>query len=203
MSLAFSLPGHDHQRVTGVDEAGRGPLAGDVVAAAVVLDRSRSLPDLRDSKKFSARQRAYWYERVREQALAHAVIRVSPAEIDRLNILQASLFAMREAVASLEAELGFVYVDGNRCPDWSIDAAAVIGGDGRIQSVAAASVLAKVTRDHDMLALDEQYPDYGFARHKGYPTREHIAALQRFGPCDAHRRSYKPVARILEIHAES
>lgn len=198
MTLLFSFPGDAYSCIAGVDEAGRGPLAGDVVAAAVVLDRDRPIPALRDSKKLTARQRERLYEQIVDEAHCHSVVRIAPDEIDRINILQASLLAMHRAVAALEAEPEFVYVDGNRCPDWSWKSAAVVKGDGRIQSVAAASILAKVCRDRDMLAMDARYPGYGFARHKGYPTAEHMQALARLGPCDIHRRSYKPVAEMLE-----
>lgn len=184
-------------RVAGTDEAGRGPLAGDVVAAAVILDSQRGIPGLRDSKALSARQRSLLFDQIQAQSLAWAVARASVEEIDRLNILQASLLAMTRAVEALPVAPTLVYVDGNRCPSWSYRSVAVVGGDDRLYCIAAASILAKVTRDRDMEALEQRYPGYGFAQHKGYGTAAHLQALAALGPCPAHRRSFGPVARLV------
>jgi ribonuclease HII len=179
--------------VAGVDEAGRGPLAGDVVAAAVILADDVVIPGLDDSKKLSAPKRERLATEIRARATAWAVGRASPAEIDALNILQASLLAMRRAVDALAVTPRFVLVDGNRCPPWPHPSAAVVGGDARVPAISAASVLAKVARDADLAALDARYPGYGFAVHKGYPTPAHLAALSRLGPSPVHRLSFAPV----------
>lgn len=181
----------------GVDEVGRGPLAGDVVTAAVILDPARPILGLADSKQLSERQRERLYEQIVERALSFAIARASVAEIDSLNILQASLLAMHRAVKALPLQPAFVYVDGNRCPRWEYASQAVVKGDSRVACIAAASILAKVTRDREMLLLDQQYPGYGLARHKGYPSPEHLEALRRLGPSPIHRRSYRPVAELL------
>ncbi len=181
----------------GTDEAGRGCLAGDVVAAAVILDPD-ALPDgLNDSKKLTPAQREACFDRIVNGCLSFAIGRASAAEIDRLNILQASLLAMCRSVQQLSLQPRFVYVDGNFSPDWQYASKPVIGGDGRIPSIAAASILAKVTRDREMAALDREYPGYGFARHKGYPTRDHLEGLARFGPTPIHRRTFGPVAQLI------
>ncbi|MEZ5492189.1 MAG: ribonuclease HII [Gammaproteobacteria bacterium] len=185
------------QLLAGVDEAGRGPLAGDVVAAAVILDARKPVTGLNDSKKLNASRRARCFEEITERATAYAIARASVAEIDGLNILQASLLAMRRAVDALATTPGFVLVDGNRCPDWAYQSAAIVKGDAKLQCIAAASILAKVSRDQSMDALELRYPGYGFAQHKGYPTRAHLEALARLGPCPEHRRSFKPVADLL------
>ena len=179
--------------LAGVDEAGRGPLAGDVIAGAVILDPARPVPGLRDSKKVSRARRPQLAAAVREAAQAWAIGRASVAEIDRLNILQASLLAMRRAVEALALAPQFVLVDGNRCPAWAYPALAVVGGDDLVPAISAASVVAKVERDAEMVALDAIHPGYGFAVHKGYPTAEHLAALRRLGPSPVHRRSFAPV----------
>jgi ribonuclease HII len=184
--------------VVGVDEVGRGPLAGDVVAAAVVLDPERPIEGLADSKALTERRREGLAAQIRESAGAFALGRASAQEIDEINILQASLLAMRRAVAGLQLVPDLVLVDGNRLPQWSWRALAVIKGDARVAQIGAASILAKVTRDREMLDLDRQWPLYGFARHKGYPTAEHLAALREHGPCPAHRRSFGPVRSVLE-----
>jgi ribonuclease HII len=183
--------------VAGVDEAGRGPLAGEVVAAAVILDPSAPIEGLDDSKKLSAARREALSGLVRARALAWSVARASVEEIDRLNILNASLLAMRRAVDALGLRPAHVLVDGNRCPDWRYAATAVVGGDARVPAISAASVLAKVERDRAMCVLEREYPGYGFALHKGYPTPAHLEALARLGPCPAHRRSFAPV-RLAE-----
>lgn len=181
----------------GTDEVGRGPLAGDVVAAAVILPPEAGIAGLDDSKRVSAAQRLVLSVLIRERALAWAIGRASVAEIDRLNILQASLLAMQRAVTALAVQPEMVFVDGNRCPLWHYRSRAVVGGDGLVPSIAAASILAKVTRDGEMETLDQQYPGYGFARHKGYGTRAHLEALAALGPCPIHRRSFAPVAAWL------
>lgn len=187
--------------VAGVDEAGRGPLAGDVVAAAVILDPARPIAGLADSKALSEPRRERLAVLIREQALAWALGRSSVEEIDHLNILQASLLAMTRAVQALNLQPQFVQVDGNRLPRWSYAAEAVVGGDAIVPAISAASILAKVARDADMRVLDRQWPQYGFARHKGYPTAEHRAALQQHGVTAHHRRSFGPVRRVLEASA--
>ncbi|WMC09471.1 ribonuclease HII [Oceanimonas pelagia] len=184
--------------VAGVDEVGRGPLVGDVVTAAVILDPNHPIPGLADSKKISEKKREQLAPLIRERALAWAIGRCSAAEIDQLNILQATLLAMSRAVAGLSVQPGFVFIDGNRCPPLPMPARAVVKGDSRVAEISAASILAKVERDHEMLALDAKYPQYGFARHKGYPTKEHLAALALHGALAEHRKSFKPVARALE-----
>jgi len=189
--------------VAGVDEAGRGPLAGDVIAAAVILRGNEDLPGLTDSKKLSAARRQRLDVAIREQALAWAVGRATVAEIDALNILRASLLAMRRAVDALALRPELVLVDGNRCPDWNYRSEAVIGGDARVAAISAASVVAKVLRDAEMCELEGRYPGYGFAAHKGYPTRAHLEALRRLGPTPAHRRSFAPVnAAIAQYRLE-
>lgn len=183
----------DTDHVAGVDEAGRGPLAGPVVAAAVLLDPARPIEGLTDSKKLSAKRRECFDERIRAEALAFAIARVDPDEIDRINILQASLAAMVRAVAALPVAAQAVRVDGNRAPDFGVPAEALVGGDALDPAISAASILAKVDRDRLLVALEDEYPGYGFAAHKGYGTRVHLEALTRLGPCPAHRRSFAPV----------
>lgn len=182
--------------VCGIDEAGRGPLAGPVVAAAVILDPSRPLPGIDDSKKLSAVKRERLAPLIREQALCWAVAEASVEEIDRLNILQATLLAMQRAVAALSLRPERALVDGNRCPRLDIPVAAIVKGDGQIASIAAASILAKTARDAGMRVLHQDYPHYGFDRHMGYPTAAHFAALKQHGPSPAHRRSFGPVAQL-------
>lgn len=182
----------------GTDEVGRGPLAGDVVAAAVILDPENPVAGLRDSKKLTARRRDQLFDEILHKASAAAVARASVEEIDRINILQASLLAMHRAVDALGSPPAFVFVDGNRCPRWPYPSRAVVKGDSLVPAIAAASILAKVTRDREMLALDSVYPGYGFAQHKGYPTALHLDALRKLGPCPVHRRSYAPVADVLK-----
>lgn len=187
--------------IAGVDEAGRGPLAGDVVAAAVVLDPARRIEGLRDSKRLSARRREVLAEEIRRCALAWSIARASVAEIDSLNILQASLLAMHRAVQGLAVVPGLVLVDGNRLPRWDYPSQAVVKGDDRVPAIAAASILAKVQRDADLQVLDAQWPGYGFATHKGYPTAAHLEALQRLGVTPVHRRSFAPVRALLPAAA--
>ena len=182
----------------GVDEAGRGPLAGPVTAAAVMLDPGRPIDGLRDSKKLSAAARERLANEIQGRALAWCVAEASVAEIDRLNILQATLLAMQRAVAGLGRAPDEVWVDGNRCPDWGWRSRAVVRGDDRVAAIAAASILAKTTRDRYMCRLHEEYPAYGFARHMGYGTAAHLAALKAHGACPQHRRSFAPVKLVLD-----
>lgn len=181
----------------GVDEVGRGPLAGDVVAAAVILDPLNPIEGLRDSKKLSPARRLALAAIIREKALAWAVARATVEEIDQLNILQASLLAMHRAVAALNPQPGHVLVDGNRLPRWSYSAEAVVKGDDRVPAISAASILAKVQRDGELVEFDRQYPGYGFAAHKGYPTAAHLKALGELGVTPIHRRSFAPVKNLL------
>ena len=183
----------------GVDEVGRGPLAGPVVAAAVILDPRRPIAGLADSKELSERRREALAETIRSQALAWALGRAEVAEIDRLNILHASLLAMRRAVQGLTPVPQHALIDGNRLPpELPCSAQAIIGGDASEPSISAASILAKVARDAELVALDARYPGYGLARHKGYPTAAHLAALERLGVTEIHRRSFAPVRRQLD-----
>lgn len=185
--------------VCGIDEAGRGPLAGPVVAAAVILDQARPIPGLNDSKKLSEKKRVALAELIRERAIAWAVAEASVEEIDRINILQASLLAMQRAVAGLIVRPTGALVDGNRCPKLEIPTEAIIQGDGKIASIAAASILAKTVRDAGMRVLHAQYPQYGFDRHMGYPTAAHFKALEEHGASPVHRRSFGPVAKQLSL----
>jgi len=185
--------------VCGVDEAGRGPLAGPVVAAAVILDPENPIAGLNDSKKLSAKRREALAIEIRAKALAWAVSEASVEEIDQINILQASLLAMQRAVRSLTIAPERALIDGNRCPELPCPAEAIIGGDGKVASIAAASILAKTVRDAGMLELHQRYPQYGFDRHMGYPTALHLAALQEHGVSPIHRRGYAPVARLLAL----
>ena len=187
-----------HRLVAGVDEVGRGPLAGDVVAAAVILDPAKPIKGLSDSKKLSEKKRLECLSRIEEEAICFAVARASVEEIDQINILRASLIAMARAVSALSTQPEFVYVDGNQLPKWKYKSEAVVKGDARIAGIAAASIVAKVTRDREMIALERIYPGYGFAKHKGYPTPTHLAALKALGPCVLHRRSFAPVANVLK-----
>jgi ribonuclease HII len=182
--------------VCGIDEAGRGPLAGPVVAAAVILDPARPIAGLNDSKKLSALKRESLALEIRAKAIAFCVAEASPAEIDRINILQATFLAMQRAVAGLTITPLRAVVDGNRCPKLPIPVEAVVKGDGKIAAIAAASILAKTVRDHGMLELHAQFPQYGFDRHMGYPTAVHLAALQVHGASPHHRRSFGPVAQL-------
>ncbi len=180
----------------GVDEAGRGPLAGPVFAAAVVLNLRRSIPGIDDSKKLAPAVRLKLAARIKMRALAWQVASASVEEIDRLNILQASLLAMRRAVAGLSLSPEQVLVDGLHCPRFSCPSCAVVGGDAKIEAIAAASIIAKTERDAEMLRLHEIYPQYGLDQHKGYATRAHFAALRRHGICAIHRRSFDPVRKL-------
>ena len=183
--------------VCGIDEAGRGPLAGPVVAAAVILDPANPIAGLNDSKKLSAKRRELLAVEIRAKALAWAVAVASVEEIDRINILQASLLAMQRAVEGLGMQPSHALVDGNRCPKLPCTSEAIIGGDGKVASIAAASILAKTVRDAGMLEMHAAYPHYGFDRHMGYPTAAHLKALREHGVTPIHRRSYAPVAQLL------
>jgi ribonuclease HII len=182
-------------RVCGVDEAGRGPLAGPVVAAAVILHEP--IDGLKDSKLLSSSMRESLTRQIRERALAFAIAQATVEEIDRLNILQATMLAMQRAVAALEVAPDEAWIDGNRCPALACRARAIVRGDRLHPVISAASILAKTARDAEMLRLHERYPQYGFDRHKGYPTPEHLALLERHGASEIHRRSFAPVRRIL------
>jgi len=180
-----------------VDEAGRGPIAGPVYAAAVILDPARRVNGLADSKVLTPERRAVLAERIKERAIAWAVAYATVEEIDRINILRASLLAMRRAVEGLGVRPGEAWIDGNRCPSLACAARAVIGGDRSVPQISAASILAKTARDAEMLRLHAQFPRYGLDRHKGYPTPEHLAQLARYGACEIHRRSFAPVRQAL------
>ncbi|MDG2460782.1 MAG: ribonuclease HII [Luminiphilus sp.] len=196
MNTADLFQGTDGYLIAGVDEVGRGPLAGDVVAAAVILG-STAPEGLTDSKALSESRRITLAERIRTDALCWALGRASVEEIDALNILQASLLAMHRAVEALAVQPTLVLVDGNRLPTWPYESRAIVKGDLTEPAISAASILAKVARDREMMELDRQYAGYGFARHKGYPTKAHLAALERLGVSRIHRRSFGPVKRLL------
>lgn len=185
--------------LAGVDEAGRGPLIGSVVAAAVILDPDKPVAGLDDSKKLSEKKRLALFTQIQARSLAWSIGEATAAEIDQLNILQASLLAMQRAIAGLQPAAEFVLIDGNRLPrQLPCPALAIVQGDARHPAISAASILAKVTRDRQLIELDQQYPHYGFARHKGYPTPAHLQALQTYGPLAEHRRSFAPVRQLLE-----
>ena len=188
--------------LAGVDEVGRGPLAGDVVTAAVILDPNNPIEGLADSKKLSEKKREHLYELIIERSLSYAIARCSVDEIDEINILQASLLAMKRAVEALPIQPEYVAVDGNKIPAWDYASEAVVKGDDRVDEIAAASILAKVTRDRELVAFDDLYPEYGFAKHKGYPTKVHLAALAEHGICPEHRRSFAPVRKVIELQSQ-
>lgn len=179
--------------IAGVDEVGRGPLVGDVVTAAVILNPLKPIEGLTDSKKLSEKQREKLFEIIKENALSWSIGRAVPSEIDDINILQATMLAMKRAVESLHIQPDFVRVDGNRCPKWPYKSEAIVKGDLTHAEISAASILAKVTRDREMVELDSLHPEYGFAKHKGYPTKQHMSALEQHGPIKQHRFSFKPV----------
>ena len=188
--------------IAGVDEVGRGPLVGDVVTAAVILDPDNPIEGLADSKKLSEKKRVIFAEQIKEHAIAWAIGRATPEEIDTLNILHATMLAMQRAVQSLNIEPDYVLVDGNRCPTFlcssgAIATEAVVKGDDRVVEISAASILAKVARDEEMIALDKIYPEYGFAKHKGYPTKDHLEKIVEHGVLDCYRASFKPVAKVI------
>lgn len=183
--------------VCGIDEAGRGPLAGPVYAAAVILDRSRPIEGLQDSKKLSRKRREILEQQIKERALAWCVAESSVAEIDSINILKATLLAMQRSVAGLATKPDHAQVDGNCCPELACAVEAIVKGDAKVAAISAASILAKTARDRAMRALHEIHPEYGFGEHFGYGTAKHLAALRRYGPCEAHRRSFAPVKELL------
>ncbi|MDA3131749.1 MULTISPECIES: ribonuclease HII [Enterobacteriaceae] len=187
------------QLVAGVDEVGRGPLVGAVVTAAVILDPSRPILGLADSKKLSEKRRLALFDEITEKALCWSLGRAEPHEIDELNILHATMLAMQRAVAGLSVTPEYVLIDGNRCPQLPMPSMAVVKGDSRVAEISAASILAKVTRDAEMAALDISFPQYGFAQHKGYPTAFHLERLAEHGATEHHRRSFAPVRRALNL----
>jgi len=182
--------------IVGVDEAGRGPLAGPVTVAAVVL--RKSIEGLNDSKKLSEKRRFELESQIIQNALAYSIVHISVEKIEEINILQASLLGMQNAVNQLKCLYDEVLVDGNKCPEFTKPARAIIGGDGKIAEISAASILAKNARDRLMLTLHEQYPQYGFNKHKGYGTKHHLQQLQQYGPCIHHRKSYAPIQKLLQ-----
>jgi len=188
----------NYHTIAGVDEAGRGPLVGAVVAAAVVLDEENPIAGLNDSKKLTAKKREQLALEIKAHARAWAISSVGSQVIDEINILQACLLAMKQAVESLSIQPDFALIDGNKLPQLGCDAAAIVKGDARVAAIAAASILAKVERDRQMDELHHAFPEYEFNRHKGYPTKVHFALLEEFGPCEEHRRSFGPVRRLLE-----
>lgn len=195
--IEFVYP-HTHL-VAGVDEVGRGPLVGAVVTAAVILDPSRPIVGLNDSKKLSEKRRLALFDEIKEKALCWSLGRAEPHEIDELNILHATMLAMQRAVAGLSIVPEYVLIDGNRCPALPMSSMAVVKGDSRVAEISAASILAKVTRDAEMAELDKVLPQYGFAQHKGYPTPFHLEALALHGATEHHRRSFAPVKRALGL----
>lgn len=195
LGLVWTGPG----LLAGVDEAGRGPLAGPVVAAAVILDDAAPILGLRDSKILSEKKREALFDEIRAKALCCCIAEASVEEIDRLNILQATMLAMRRAVEGLRLKPSFVQVDGNRLPVLKVPAEAIVKGDVKVQAISAASILAKVYRDRQCLTMHEAHPAYGFATHKGYPTAEHLAALREHGATPFHRRTFGPVRAVLEL----
>lgn len=199
MSEQMMLGWDDTIRIAGVDEVGRGPLCGAVVAAAVILDPAYPIAGLADSKKLSEPRREQLYDIIRERALAWSIGRAEVEEIDQLNILHATMLAMQRAVAGLTPAPSHALIDGNRCPKLSCTAEAVIKGDSKVAAISAASIIAKVTRDREMAELDCIYPGYGIAIHKGYPTPAHLEALSRLGVSPIHRRSFAPVRRLLDM----
>lgn len=205
MSLKKTFPPFEYPIaycIAGVDEVGRGPLVGDVVTAAVILDPDNPIEGLMDSKKLSEKKRTLLAQEIKEKAIAWSVGRASPEEIDTLNILHATMLAMQRAVQGLDVSPDFILVDGNRTPAFanaqgSINSQAVVKGDDRVVEISAASIVAKVTRDEEMIALDKLHPEYGFAKHKGYPTKVHLEKIIELGVLDCYRQSFKPVARVL------
>jgi len=185
--------------IAGVDEVGRGPLVGAVVTAAVILDPANPIAGLADSKKLSEKRREALYIEIKEKALAWSLGRAEPHEIDELNILHATMLAMQRAVAGLCITPDMVLIDGNRCPKLPMASLAIVKGDSKVAEISAASILAKVTRDREMVELDLQFPEYGFAKHKGYPTPVHLESLARLGATTHHRRSFSPVKRALGL----
>jgi len=188
------------EQIAGIDEAGRGPLAGPVVAAAVILHPEQPIYGLNDSKKLSAKKRQQLSDEIKIKALAWGLGHANAAEIDRINIHQATLIAMQRAYLAMQVEAQHVMVDGLYCPEISVACTAIVKGDEKVAAISAASILAKVARDDEMQQHHQLMPEYGFDRHKGYPTAKHIAALQQYGPSELHRKSYKPVKQAMELH---
>lgn len=199
LGLFDDLPASPDEIICGVDEAGRGPLAGPVFAAAVILDVSRPIEGLRDSKKLTEAKRDMLAPLIKQHALAWAIAEASEEEIDKLNILQASMLAMRRAVEALSTVPTLVLIDGNRCPVMKIQSIAVIGGDDKVDAISAASILAKTARDAALVLLHQRYPEYCFDQHKGYGTALHLERLRAHGPSPVHRRSFAPVRALLEV----
>ena len=191
-------PPKNIKTLAGVDEVGRGPLAGDVVTAAVILPAGHTINGLADSKVLTAHQRKSLFKDIVEQAICYSVARATVEEIDRFNILQSTMMAMRRAVKSLSVQPDYVAVDGNRLPQWEYAGEAVVKGDGRVEVISAASIIAKVVRDDEMVDLDKQYPGYGFSKNKGYGTAQHLEALKRLGATPIHRRTFSPVSDYLK-----
>jgi len=187
-----------YRYIAGADEAGRGPLVGAVVAAAVILDDDNPIQGLNDSKKLSEKKREKLAIEIRERALSWSVVSVDADEIDRINILQASLLAMKRAINDLSVRPDIALIDGNKCPQLDCRVEAIVKGDSRVAAISAASILAKVERDRQMLELHHQYPVYEFDRHKGYPTKVHLELLNQFGPCPLHRKSFAPVRKLIK-----
>lgn len=183
--------------IAGVDEAGRGPLAGPVTVSAVIL--AEPIAGLDDSKKLSETTRLALVEQIKAQALAWSVVHVSVDKIDQINIFQATMLGMQQAVAELELAPEQVLVDGNKTPEFTMPAQAIVGGDGKVAAISAASILAKSARDELMVAMETDYPGYGFAQHKGYGTKQHLQAIQQLGPCQHHRKSFAPVKHMLQM----
>lgn len=202
-SVSLSSFSHENELICGVDEAGRGPLAGPVFAAAVILDEENPVVGLRDSKKLTAARRELLAERIKESALAWCIAQASEEEIDRLNILQASMLAMRRAIEGLSLLPTLALIDGNRCPACAVRTEPIIGGDDKVAQISAASILAKTARDQALLALHERYPHYAFDKHKGYPTALHLERLRLHGVSPVHRLSYAPVREVLAAHPVS
>ncbi|WP_081298385.1 ribonuclease HII [Gilliamella apicola] len=192
--LEFTYP--NATLIAGVDEVGRGPLCGDVVTAAVILDPNKPITGLTDSKKLTEKKREQLFDIIKQEALAWFIARASVEEIDQLNILHATMLAMQRAVAGLPIKPNFVLVDGNRCPNFGIQTQAVIKGDLLVAEISAASILAKVTRDREMVELDKLYPQYGLAQHKGYPTKAHLAAIEKHGINHLYRKSFAPIKNL-------
>lgn len=194
----FEYP-QGYHLIAGVDEVGRGPLVGDVVTAAVILDPNNPIKGLNDSKKLTEKKRLALLPEIKEKALAWSVGRCSPEEIDQLNILQATMVAMQRAIEGLEVAPDFALIDGNRVPQLNMDAQAVVKGDMRVAEISAASIIAKVVRDQEMEELDKLHPQFGFAKHKGYPTKAHFEAIEQHGVIVQHRKSFKPVKKALGL----
>lgn len=191
-------PRETHQTVAGVDEAGRGPLAGPVMVAAVILDSWKPITGLDDSKRLGAARRDSLFDEIQDRALAWYVVQVEVADIDRLNILHATMWGMQQAVNGLNPSPAWALIDGNRAPDLDCEVRTIVQGDRLEPAISAASILAKVSRDRHMQKLHQLYPEYGFDQHKGYPTPQHLQLLERHGPCPEHRRSFAPVRRLLQ-----